>query len=239
MTLEQRIADVLERIEASASRVQRRPSEVTLVAVTKTFGAHVVLEAAEAGVTDVGENRAQELREKALVVGDRVRWHFIGPLQTNKAKHVVGTATLIHSVDRPALATEIDRRARAHDLVQEVLIEVNVAREAAKQGCDPATAIALAREVDGLANVRVRGLMAMAPFSDQPEHSRPYFREMRALRELLASEVPGATELSMGMTRDFEVAIEEGATIVRVGEAIFGPRPRTVRTPDGETLPGV
>lgn len=226
MNLEERLDAVRERIAAACTRTGRDPDAVTLVAVTKTFGAHVVLEAADHGITDVGENRAQELREKAVVVGDRVRWHFIGPLQTNKAKHVVGLAELIHSVDRPALATEIDRRARARGLVQDVLVEVNVAREAAKQGCDPAVAIALARDIDALENVRVRGLMAMAPFTAHPKASRPYFEELRSLRDLLVEEVPGAAHLSMGMTRDFEVAVEEGATIVRVGEAIFGARVR-------------
>ena len=229
MSLGRRLREVEGRIAAAAARAGRDPDEVTLVAVTKTFGAHVILEAVELGVSDVGENRAQELREKAVVVGDRVRWHFIGPLQTNKVKHVVGVATLIHSVDRPALGAEIDRRARAQDLVQDVLIEVNVAREAAKQGCDPAGAVALAVATDALGHVRVRGLMAMAPFSDDPQDSRPYFEEMASLRERVAQDVPTATELSMGMTRDFEVAIEEGATIVRVGEAIFGPRAGAAR----------
>ena len=226
MSLRSRLEEVEGRIADAAARSGRKPNEVTLVAVTKTFGVHVILEAAELGVTDVGENRAQELREKVVIVGDKVRWHFIGPLQTNKVKHVVGTAALIHSVDRPALAAEIDRRARSRNLAQEVLIEVNIAREAAKQGCDPATAIALACSTDALDHVTVRGVMAMAPFSDRPEDSRPYFQELRELRDRIAAQVPTATELSMGMTRDFEVAIEEGATIVRVGEAIFGARTR-------------
>jgi pyridoxal phosphate enzyme (YggS family) len=225
VTLEERLTQVRARIGAAATRAGRDPDAITLVAVTKTFGAHVILEAAELGVTDIGENRAQELREKALAIGDRVRWHFIGPLQTNKVKHVVGVASLLHSIDRSGLASEVDRRARSHHLVQDVLIEVNVAREAAKQGCDPASALALAREVDELPNVAVKGLMTMAPFTEDPEAARPYFRELRELQEVVASEVPSATALSMGMTRDFEVAIEEGATIVRVGEAIFGPRP--------------
>jgi pyridoxal phosphate enzyme (YggS family) len=223
MTLEARLESVRARISAAATAAGRSPDEVTLVAVTKTFGVHVILEALELGVTDIGENRAQEFREKAMVVGDKVRWHFIGPLQTNKAKHVVGV-TLIHSVDRLALAEEIDRRARARELIQDVLIEVNVAREPAKQGCDPSSAAALARQVDALPNVRVVGLMGMAPFADDPEEARPFFRELRELRDLVAADVPTARELSMGMTRDLEVAIAEGATLVRVGEAIFGPR---------------
>ena len=229
MTLQRRLTEVRSRIAEAASRAGRDADDVTLVAVTKTFGAHVILEAVELGVVDVGENRAQELREKAVVVGDRVRWHFIGPLQTNKVKHVVGIASLIHSVDRPALAAEIDRRARTQGQVQDVLIEVNVAREAAKQGCDPAAAISLAVATAGMDHVTVRGLMAMAPYSERPQDSRPYFDEMRDLHERVAEEVPTATELSMGMTRDFEVAIEEGATIVRVGEAIFGARAGAAR----------
>lgn len=215
---------VRRRIQSAAETAGRSPSEVTLVAVTKGFPAGVVVEALEAGVVDLGENRAQELREKAIAVSEGVRWHFIGHLQTNKVRHVVGTALLIHSVDRLGLAEAVARRARSIGITQDVLIEVNIAGEAAKHGVEPAGAVALAREAASLEGLSVRGLMAMAPFGYDPERSRPYFSDLRGLGEDLAVVIPGATELSMGMSRDFEIGIQEGATLVRVGEAIFGPR---------------
>lgn len=228
MTIGERLSSVQQRIAAAAERAGRSPADVVLVAVTKSFPAHVALEAFHAGLTDLGENRAQELKEKDIAIAEPVRWHFIGHLQTNKARQVVGVADLIHSVDRFGLAEEIARRARTRGEIQDVLIEVNVSGETTKHGTDPARASALAEEVAGLDGVRVRGFMTMAPLSDEPEASRPYFSELRELRDLVAPSLPDATELSMGMTRDFEVAIEEGATLVRVGEAIFGPRgPRT------------
>ena len=219
-----RLAQVRQRMEAAALRVARPPEEVRLVAVSKSFPAHAVMAAVEAGAIDLGENRAQELKEKAIAVTREVRWHFIGHLQTNKARQVVGVASLVHSVDRYALAEEIARRARTAGAVQDVLIEVNVSGEATKHGVEPTRAVALATEVADLEGIRVRGLMTMAPFTEDAERSRLYFADLRELGHALRSSIPDATELSMGMTRDFEVAIEEGATLVRVGEAIFGPR---------------
>jgi pyridoxal phosphate enzyme (YggS family) len=204
--------------------VGRSPADVTLVAVSKTFPIDVIQNAIECGATDLGENRAQEFREKVAALGDAARWHFVGPLQTNKVRIVVGAAQLIHSVDRLQLAEAISRRAAALDLVQEVLLEVNITGEAAKHGAEPADALELAGAVHRLGNLTVSGLMTMAPFSDDPETSRPYFRQLAQLRDEVATVVPGATGLSMGMSRDFEVGIEEGATLVRVGEAIFGSR---------------
>ena len=218
------LEDVRRRVESAAETSGRSPSDVTLVAVTKGFPAGVVADAVAAGAVDLGENRAQELREKAIAVSEGVRWHFIGHLQTNKVRHVVGTAVLIHSVDRPGLADAVARRARSAGMVQEVLIEVNISGEAAKHGVEPAQAVDLARRVAELPGITVKGLMAMAPLSDDPERSRPYFSDLRAIGEDVVAAIPGATELSMGMSRDFEVAIQEGATLVRVGEAIFGPR---------------
>jgi PLP dependent protein len=217
-------ADVRARIVAAAQRRGRDGAEVTLVAVSKTFTADVVDAAVRAGVTDLGENRAQELKEKVSVVGARARWHFVGHLQTNKVRYVVGNAALVHSVDRFGLAEAVARRARTMGIVQDVLIEVNVSGEATKQGVEPARAVALAEEVDDLDGLAVKGLMTMAPFAEDPEDARPFFAELAGIGALAAARVPGATELSMGMSRDFEVAVEEGATIVRVGEAIFGPR---------------
>ncbi|HEV2757067.1 MAG TPA: YggS family pyridoxal phosphate-dependent enzyme [Actinomycetota bacterium] len=224
MTLADRYESVRARVAAAARRAGRDPGDVTLVAVSKTWPADVLAEAAEGGVALFGENRAQELKEKHAVLGSRVRWHFVGPLQSNKVRAVVGVAELVHSVDRYGLAEAIARRARSLGLVQDVLVEVNVGGEATKHGVEPAGAVRLAEEVAALDGVAVRGLMAIPPRAEDPEASRPYFRDLAALRDLVAASVVGAQELSMGMSGDFEQAIEEGATIVRVGEAIFGPR---------------
>lgn len=225
MTLEARLREVDDRIDAAAIRSGRSSSAVRLVAVTKSFPADVAAAAFRAGARDLGENRAQELREKAIAVPDPVRWHFIGHLQTNKARHVVAVAVLVHSVDRFGLAEELAHRARARNTIQDVLIEVNVSGEATKHGVEPAQAVRLAEAAHGLEGIRVRGLMTMAPLADDADSSRPYFSDLREIGERVQQVVDDASELSMGMTRDFEVAIEEGATLVRVGEAIFGPRP--------------
>jgi PLP dependent protein len=219
-----RLERVRERIARAAERAGRDTSEVTLVAVSKTFPDDVVRNAVEAGATDLGENRAQELKAKVSALGNVAKWHFVGPLQTNKVRVVVGAAALIHSVDRPALAEAIARRAGSLDLVQDVLIEVNLSGEAAKHGIGAKEAVELARAVQALDHVNLTGVMTMAPFSDDPETSRPFFRQLARLRDEVVAEVPGAIALSMGMSRDFEVGVEEGATLVRVGEAIFGSR---------------
>ena len=226
MTIADGLAEVTGRIAAACERAGRDPSEVKLVSVSKTFAADRVREALAAGAVAIGENRAQELKEKAATLGGDIEWHFVGHLQTNKVRQVVGVAALIHSVDRYGLAEAIARRARSLDLIQDVLIEVNIAGEAAKGGVEPGTAAVFAAQAAALEGLRVTGLMTMAPFADDPEASRPFFRDLAAIGAAVRAELPGATALSMGMTRDFEVAIEEGATLVRVGEAIFGPRTR-------------
>lgn len=224
MTIADNIRAVLDRIEAAALRARRSPDEITLVAVAKTFPADVVLAAIAAGITDIGENRAQELKEKVAVLGDRARWHFVGHLQTNKVRNVIGRTHLVHSVDRFGVAEAISRRALSLGTEQAILIEVNVGGETSKHGVEPPRAVALAEEVDRLDGVAVMGLMTIPPATTDPDGSRVYFKDLSALRDELVTRIPAATELSMGMTRDFEVAVEEGATIVRVGEAIFGPR---------------
>lgn len=224
MTIADNIRAVLDRIEAAALRAGRSSDEITLVAVAKTFPADVVLAAIAAGITDIGENRAQELKEKVAVLGDRARWHFVGHLQTNKVRNVIGRTHLVHSVDRFGVAEAISRRALSLGTEQAILIEVNVGGETSKHGVAPPRAVALAEEVDRLEGVAVKGLMTIPPATTDPDGSRVYFKDLSALRDELATRIPAATELSMGMTRDFEVAVEEGATIVRVGEAIFGPR---------------
>jgi pyridoxal phosphate enzyme (YggS family) len=226
VTLQERLDEVRARIRDACASSGRTPDEVTLVGVAKTFPVDVVAAGLDAGLVDIGENRAQELKEKAAVLGRGVRWHFIGPLQTNKVRHVVGTALMIHSVDRFGLGEAIARRADALGIRQQVLIEVNLGGEAAKTGIEPQRAAALASELADLRGLEVAGLMTIPPRTSSPDQARPYFRHLAELREEIAVSLPGVTHLSMGMTSDFTVAIEEGATLVRVGRAIFGPRSR-------------
>jgi pyridoxal phosphate enzyme (YggS family) len=216
------LARVRERIAAAAERAGRSPDAVLLVAVSKTWPEETLREALGAGVEVFGENRAQELAAKARALEKGARWHFIGHLQTNKVRHVVGVAELVHSVDRLAVAEAIAARAMSLGIVEDVLIEVNVAGDPTKHGVAPADALRLVDAVAALEGVRARGFMTMPPWPERPEDSRPHYRALAQLgREVGASS---GWELSMGMSRDFEVAIEEGATIVRVGEAIFGRR---------------
>jgi pyridoxal phosphate enzyme (YggS family) len=228
MSIASNLKTVQDRIAAAARRAGRDPASVRLVTVTKTIDAERIREAVAAGASVLGENRVQEAREKIASLGPIASWHLIGRLQANKAKYAVTLFYLIHSVDSLALAKEIDRQAARHDKVQDVLIEVNIAGEASKAGVEANAVMGLVRDLSMLKNIRVQGLMTMPPFSEDPEASRPFFRKLRELAADIAKEqVPGVTmkELSMGMSGDFEVAVEEGATLVRVGTAIFGGRP--------------
>jgi pyridoxal phosphate enzyme (YggS family) len=227
MTVADNLKTVMDRIASAAERAGRDPSSVRLVVATKTVDIERIREAVSAGATLLGENRVQEAKEKIEKLGPIACWHLIGHLQTNKAKYAVKLFDLIHSVDNLELAKEIDRQAAKIGKVQNVLIEVNIAGEASKAGMAVKEAPALAREIAKLKNVSIQGLMTMPPFSDDPEDSRPYFCVLRELAESIAKENnPGVSmqELSMGMSGDFEVAVEEGATMVRVGTAIFGER---------------
>lgn len=218
------LAAVRARIEAAATRVGRRGEDVTLVAVTKEVDAARAAEAITAGVRDVGENRVQELQSKqAALAGSPIRWHMIGTLQRNKVSPVVGRVALIHSVDSVRLAEAIGRRAVAGTLQQDVLLEVNTGGEASKHGVDPAEAMDAAGRLLDMEGLRLRGLMTIAPEGD-PRAARDAFRALRVLGDRLRERAPDAGELSMGMSDDFEIAIEEGATIVRIGSAIFGAR---------------
>jgi pyridoxal phosphate enzyme (YggS family) len=211
---------VLERIARAADHAGRRTEDVLLIAVSKTVEAERIRQAVAAGVRALGENRVQEARAKIAELGRPVPWHLVGQLQTNKAKEAVDLFELIQSLDRLELARELDKRARGRGRPVEALVQVNVAGESQKGGVAPVGLAALLDAVAGLGHVRVRGLMAVPPAASDPESARPWFRALRKL-----GERHGLAELSMGMSGDFEVAIEEGATMVRVGTAVFGPRP--------------
>lgn len=215
---------MMERIEKAARRAGRDPKEVRLVAVSKTVEVARIKEAIEAGVTILGENYLQEAQKKIEEIGKPVFWHFIGHLQSNKAKYVVRLFDMIHSVDSFPLAQELNRRAEQAGQVIKVMIEVNLSREATKFGTDEEQLLNLARRIQDLKHLSLEGLMTMPPYFDSPEMSRPYYVALRELKEKMTREGIPLKELSMGMSNDFEVAIEEGATFVRVGTAIFGPR---------------
>ncbi|MDQ7819806.1 MAG: YggS family pyridoxal phosphate-dependent enzyme [Armatimonadota bacterium] len=221
-----RIARVRERIARAALRSGRQPEDVTLVAVTKGVDPARILEAAACGITDVGENRVQEAAAKIQALGEvaaRLRWHLVGHLQRNKARQAAQLFALIHSVDRLALGEELSRRTRRP---LEVLVQVNVAGEPQKFGVAPADAAELVRALSRLPGLRVVGLMTIAPVADDPEAVRPVFARLRELRDDLARRgVADLPHLSMGMSQDFDVAVEEGATMVRIGRALFGPAP--------------
>lgn len=217
-----RLADVRARIATAAESAGRMPGSVTLVAVSKQFDTEAVLAARRAGHADFGESRAQELKRKSRELGKGVRWHFVGRLQRNKVKDVVGIASLVHSVDRVELGEAIAERARRGAKMQRVLVQVNVSDDPAKGGCAPDDAMGLIARLRSLDWIACEGLMTIPEMDGDP---RPAFAALRELRDDIRSRFPEVQHLSMGMTRDFETAIEEGATIVRVGEAVFGPRP--------------
>lgn len=212
------MAAVEARIANACARSGRSRESVKLVAVTKTFPASDVDFAIAAGMTDVGENKVQETRDKQPSVAAKARWHLIGHLQSNKAKDAVRLFEVIQTVDSIELGERIARIAESEGKRQEVLVQVNVGEEEQKSGAEIADVPSIVKRLSSLPSLHVSGLMAIPPFLE-PEAVRPYFRKLRALRDEL-----GVAELSMGMTDDFEVAIEEGATIIRVGRAIFGAR---------------
>ena len=221
------LADVRERMLAAAQRADRSPATVTLIAVTKTVAPAVIAIAQQAGVTRFGENRVQEAQPKVAALPD-AQWDLIGTLQRNKARAAVALFRCIHSVDSLALAQAIDHAAAERDIIMPVLLQVNVAQEATKHGIAPTDALDIARQMTRLPHLRGIGLMTIAPQTTDPEQARPVFAALRALRDHLNTNVDASwQELSMGMTNDFTVAIEEGATLVRVGRAIFGARPST------------
>lgn len=223
------VADNVERIRrkltAACARSARSADEVTLVAVSKTFDANHVRQAVEAGILDIGENFVQELvRKRDSLQDERIRWHFVGHLQTNKVKYIARWIHLIHSVDSLHLARELNKYAERVGRRIDILVEVNTSGEETKYGVRPDETLHLVKELLQYRNVRVQGLMTMGPLASDAEASRPAFRILRELQKDLLRQGFHLPHLSMGMTNDFEVAVEEGATIIRLGTAIFGPR---------------
>lgn len=227
-TIAENLVQVRNRIAVAAQRAGRDPAEVTLVAVTKTIPPARIQEAIAEGVTILGENRVQEAKAKIAILGRTpVQWHLIGHLQRNKVKYIFDLFTLIHSVDSLALAQAINQQGVKRNQVMPVLLQVNIAGEATKSGIPPEEAAGVLKDMARLPSIAVRGLMTIPPLEAEPEASRLYFRRLRLLREEIEKmgiEGIDLRELSMGMSNDFEVAIEEGATLVRIGSAIFGPR---------------
>ncbi|HJQ70955.1 MAG TPA: YggS family pyridoxal phosphate-dependent enzyme [Blastocatellia bacterium] len=226
--IRERLARVRQQIARAAERAGRNPEEITLIAVSKTFDPATVQLAVDAGARDLGENRVQEALDKVdKVKADNLRWHLIGHLQSNKARVAVRAFDMIHSVDSAELARRLDRIAGEEGRRPSILIQVDLAGEATKSGADESALAEIAEAADAAENLDFRGLMTLPPFFDSPGETRPYFRRLRELLERLNEGRPierRLSELSMGMSHDFEVAIEEGATMVRVGTAIFGAR---------------
>jgi len=232
--ISENITAIRGRISSACIRAGRKPSEVTLVAVAKTFPGVAVREAVKAGVTDIGENYVQEaLRVRDEINEEQIRWHFVGHLQRNKVRSIVSWIHMIHAVDTVPLIAEIDRLALQAGRVVECLLEVNTTGETSKHGIPPHRVMETAKAMWGYENVRLVGLMTIGPFAENPEASRPVFQHLRQLKDEVASIAHGniaMQHLSMGMTTDFEVAIEEGATLIRIGTAIFGSRKRQINT---------
>jgi pyridoxal phosphate enzyme (YggS family) len=244
-TIKQNLLRVTERMEKAAREAGRDPNDIKLVAVSKTVEAARIKEAIEAGVSILGENYVQEAQKKIEEIGRRawtepasrslaegrrfgegrpVSWHFIGHLQSNKAKYAIYLFDMIHSLDSLPLAEELNRRAEQADQVIKVMIEVNLSKEATKFGADEEMVLNLAKRIQSLKHLSLEGLMTMPPYFDSPEMSRPYYIALRELKMKMVQEGIPMTELSMGMSSDFWIAIEEGATYVRVGTGIFGAR---------------
>lgn len=221
------LKEVEAKIEAACKRAGRDRSEVTLIAVSKTKPVEMLEEAYETGIREFGENKVQEMMDKYEVMPKDIHWHMIGHLQRNKVKYLMGKAALIHSVDSLRLAEEISAQSVKHEVTTDILIEVNIAGEETKFGTDREDAIALVEAAAKLPNIHICGLMTIAPFVENPEDNRKYFQQIRQLSvDIKEKNIDNVDMriLSMGMTGDYEVAIEEGATMVRVGTGIFGAR---------------
>lgn len=225
--LKENLANVEKNIEQACKNAGRSRDEVTLIAVSKTKPVEMLQEIYDENIRDFGENKVQELCSKMEQLPSDIRWHMIGHLQRNKVKYLIGKVVLIHSVDSLRLAEQIEHEAAKADIVMPVLIEVNVAEEESKFGTTSEAAMQLVEAVSKMPHIKIRGLMTIAPFTDNPEDNRIYFRKLKQLSvDIKSKNIDNVDmdELSMGMTGDYEVAIEEGATMVRVGTGIFGKR---------------
>ncbi len=225
--IKEQLHQVQEKVKAACIRAGRDPGEVTLVAVSKTKPVELLEEAYDEGIRDFGENKVQEILEKEAVMAKDIRWHMIGHLQRNKVRQVIDKAVLIHSVDSVRLARQIEEEAAKKDLCVDILLEVNVAREASKYGFLPEEVEGAAREIGKFSHIHIRGLMTIAPFVENSEENRNVFQKLFQLCvDMKSKNIDNINMdiLSMGMSGDYEVAIEEGATIVRVGTSIFGSR---------------
>ena len=217
-----------EQIQSTCTGLNRDAEKIKLIAVSKTYDVNAINNANDLGLTDFGENKAQELRDKYKILGDKVTWHYIGRLQRNKVKYVVRAASFIHSVDSITLADEINKQAAKLGKVQKILLEVKTSFEGSKSGAEGEQSIkALAEHCGSLENIDLIGLMTMAPFTNDEKIIRQSFSELRKLKDKLNGYGFNLSELSMGMTNDFEIGIEEGATMLRIGSAIFGKRDYT------------
>ena len=225
--LAEQLQDVEARIQAACARAGRRREEVTLIAVSKTKPKEMIEEAYGLGIRTFGENKVQELTEKQEALPKDIHWHMIGHLQRNKVKYIIDKVELIHSVDSFRLASEIEKEAAKKGVTADILIEVNVAKEESKFGVMPEDTMELISNISDLPHIRIKGLMTIAPFVDNPEDNRIYFRRLRNLAVDIGenkSDNVTMSVLSMGMTNDYEIAIEEGATMIRVGTGLFGAR---------------
>jgi len=226
LSVSENLRQVQDRVAAAARRAGLHSERVKIIAVTKGVPAERIKEALDAGIGDLGENRVQELTEKIAQLPSQTCWHFIGHLQTNKVKSLVGRIALLHSLDRWELALELERRAGEQGLTVPVLIQVNVSGERTKFGINPSELIDFLVDLQELHHVKAKGLMTIAPYVSDPEQARPFFRTLRLLARRANEKLPGDSLplLSMGMTNDFEVAVEEGANLIRLGTALFGAR---------------
>ncbi len=231
--LEEKLKYVQEKILSSAEKSSRELSEIKLIAVSKTHPISLIMQCYSAGVRDFGENKAIELRDKSELLKNDITWHFIGHLQTNKVKYIIKNSEYIHSVESLKLAEEINKRAKFYNKVQQVFVEMNTSNEASKFGLRSYDELYdLIAKFENLEHVKVIGLMTMAPFTDNEEVARKSFSRLREFRDRISNHFNSVTELSMGMTNDYAIAIEEGATMLRIGTAIFDKRDQSLSWSD-------
>ncbi|AKL95560.1 pyridoxal phosphate enzyme, YggS family [Clostridium aceticum] len=227
LDIENNLKIIKQRISDAATKAGRSPHEVQLIAVTKTVEPEIIERAIDCGVTDIGENKVQEIIRKYEIIGEKVKYHMIGHLQKNKVKYIIDKVDMIHSLDSYDLAKEIDKRAKKIQKVMKCLLQINISGEESKYGVNPLEAQSLLRQISELKNIQIVGLMTMAPYTDNPEEVRKYFKDLKNLSleiDQLSLKNIDMGHLSMGMSNDFEVAIGEGANLVRIGSSIFGER---------------